>query len=91
MKIEYPKTKKDIITSKMGRETMIYDPKKERLHILNRTASLVWNMANGRHSLEKIARNIRQRFTLSSTTKVESDILQILAKFQQEGLMEKAI
>lgn len=88
MKTECPRARKDIIISKLGAETMLYDPKTDQLHILNPTASLVWSMADGRHDLKKMAENIRRLFKVFPETPVDSDLSRLLSTWRQKGLLE---
>ena len=43
---------------------VIYQPRPERVHHLNRTASLVFELCTGEHSSEDIARLLGDAFTL---------------------------
>ncbi len=88
MNTEYPKVRDDIVVSKVGQETMLFDPKTERVHILNKTASWVWKMIDGRHGLKEIIQSLRRNFNVATDVPVESDITYILDKFKENGLLK---
>jgi len=83
MNQEYPQGRKDVVASKLGGETMLFDPKTGKVHILNKTASLIWKMADGRHQLKDMAKNIRRNFSIPQTTSVKSDISNIFGRLKR--------
>jgi len=87
MMIKCPLIRKDVISSKVGQELLLYDPKTERLHVLNETAAFIWKMANGRHQVGEIAKNIKKTFSLPLKTAVELDVHQIITKLKKKGLL----
>ena len=45
-----------LIVETLPDETLVYDERKDKAHCLNQTASLVWRMSDGKHTVEQIAR-----------------------------------
>jgi hypothetical protein len=89
MRMECPQVRKDVVISKLGQEIMVCDPSTDRLHILNRTASFIWDMADGRHSPGEIADAIQEAFSISPETAVAGDVSDVLAKLRQKGLLKE--
>lgn len=44
-----------LIVQEMGEETVIYDEQRDRIHLLNRTAALVWGRCDGTRTASEIA------------------------------------
>ena len=65
---------------------MIYQPEKDRVHYLNHTAVLVLELCNGRNSPTKIAEVVRAAYGVSEP--LEKEVNEILAKMQDEGLVQ---
>lgn len=80
--------RKDIVLKKLGKETLLYDPTTDKVHTLNRTASLIWNLCDGKHSLGEIKKAICENFSIKETIEVEKDILKNLKELQKLGLLE---
>ena len=80
--------RKDIVLKKLGKEILLYDPSTDKVHTLNATASLIWNLCDGKHSLGEIKRAIYENFSIKETMEVEKDILENLKELQELGLLE---
>ena len=53
---QYPKARRnDLIVEKLGDETIIYDEERQTAHSLNRSATIVWQNSDGKHSLTELA------------------------------------
>ena len=83
-----PCRRKDIVVKKLGKETLLYDPSTDKVHTLNQTASLIWSLCDGEHSLGEIKRAIYENFSIKETIEVEKDILKNLKELQKLGLLE---
>ncbi len=83
-----PGRRKDVVLKKLGKETLLYDPITDKAHTLNETASLIWNLCDGKHSLEEIEKTIYENFSIKESIEVEKDILKNLKEFQKLGLLE---
>ena len=83
-----PCRRKDIVLKKLGKERLLYDPTTDKAHTLNPTASLIWSLCDGRHSLQEIRKAIQENFSLKGTVEVEKDILKNLKELQELGLLE---
>ena len=52
-----PVKRGSVLRRDMGDETVLYDSKTGAVHALNPTASLVWDLCDGEHSLEAMEEN----------------------------------
>jgi hypothetical protein len=70
-------------------EGVIYDPAAERVHVLNSTAALVWQLLDGRSSLADLASTIAVASGEEERV-VLRGILELVAGLAREGLLEPA-
>jgi len=83
-----PCQRKDVVVKKLGQDTLLYDPTTDKVHTLNQTASLIWNLCDGKHSLGEIKKALHENFSIKETIEVEKDILKNLKELQKLGLLE---
>jgi hypothetical protein len=65
---------------------VVYQPDRNRVHYLNRTAALVLELCTGRLTTAEIAAVVQQAFDLSESPL--GDVEAILAKLRAEALAE---
>ncbi len=73
----------------LGEELMLYDPCKDKLHILNGTSRVVWKMSDGSHTLSEIEEEIRKRFSFSGNSDVTEDIKKVIKDMEGKGLLKE--
>jgi hypothetical protein len=88
MKTNKPLKKENVYARKLGDEWILYDSERERVHILNSTAEYVWRMCDGSHDISAIKAKLREEYTISDDQQLENDVLQILEKFDQIGVLQ---
>ncbi|GIV80000.1 MAG: hypothetical protein KatS3mg050_4394 [Litorilinea sp.] len=71
----------------MGEELVVYDPEAQKIHFLNGTASLVWQLCDGRHPLPELAAALHIRFHVPADRNVEADVEALLAELDRQGLL----
>lgn len=69
-----------------GREIIVHDPAHDKLHVLNGTAARILRMCDGKHSLERIAREISAG-TGAPYDDVLSDVRAIVHRFSELQLL----
>ena len=84
-----PCRRKDIVLKKLGKERLLYNPTTDKVHTLNPTASLIWSLCDGKHSLQEIKKAIYENFSIKETIEIEKDILKNLKELQELGLLEE--
>jgi hypothetical protein len=60
----------DIVVQTLKKETLIYDLTGNKAFCLNETSGLVWEMCDGRHSVEEIADRVGEKLNQPVTTEV---------------------
>ncbi|MGF1503414.1 MAG: PqqD family protein [Paracoccaceae bacterium] len=65
---------------------IIYDATRDRVHHLNPTAALVFALADGESTTERISELVQAQFGLDAAPTAE--VAEILARFSEERLVE---
>ena len=85
---ERPKARDDVVFRPLGREWVLYDPGSRKVHVLNATAALVWELCDGEHDAVAMARALRQTVAdPPDDDTVREDVADALATFRDEGLL----
>ncbi|MBI5789659.1 MAG: PqqD family protein [Candidatus Schekmanbacteria bacterium] len=82
-----PLQKSGIISRKIGRENMLYNPENKSVLVLNASAALVWGMCDGRHTIPDIKRNLETACLVPEAVNLESDIGEILQELTKSGVL----
>jgi len=67
-------------------ELVLYDPRRQRVHVLNPTAAVAWRLCDGAHTLDGIVAALAERYPRSRRA-IEADVPEILRMFRTEGLL----
>jgi PqqD family protein of HPr-rel-A system len=84
-----PLKKAKIVLKDIGDEAILYNSETKAIHILNKTSAMIWEYCDGKHSLEMIEKQIRDKFQVSSAQDVKNDIRQTLNQLSELGLIEQ--
>ncbi|MBU1627467.1 PqqD family protein [bacterium] len=88
-KIFKPKVKGDIIVKNIDEEKVLFNPLNSRIHILNKTAFPIWQLADGTNTIDDIIRELTSMFEKPDANyNVEEDVLNLLTEFKNQGLLE---
>jgi len=68
-------------------ECLLYDPSLDEASALNRTATEVWSLCDGRLTLSEIAGVLGERYGVADTMLLE-DVAQVLTALRARGLIE---
>ena len=68
-------------------ECLLYNPTRDEASALNRTATEVWSLCDGRLTLRKIAGVLGERYGVTDTMLLE-DVARVLAALRARGLIE---
>ncbi len=74
--------RQSLVWRRMGGETVLFNPDCIEAYLLNRTATAIWELCDGAHSLEDMADAIADRF---ETGKDRAEILRNIVEFIAEG------
>jgi hypothetical protein len=88
LKITFSKNPK--VSSKATEtELILYDASKQAVHILNRTAYLIWELCDGMHTVSDIEKAMRERFLVDNEYDLLRDIDQAVHHLLMNGLLVK--
>ena len=68
-------------------EISIYNPRTENYHVLNGTASAVWDLATGEHDLGGILETLAADYDTTPDA-IEHDVKTVIRSFEDAGLLE---
>ncbi len=83
-----PVRKQCIFVQDIGREMLLYNAQEKVFHMLNPTAKIIWELCDGKHTIEDMERIIRAKFSFSNGHDVIKDIQQILDVLANKGVLE---
>lgn len=77
----------DVTVKELGNETLLYAPGGQAIHVLNATAYLIWQLCDGKHTLEEMEQALREAFAVPDSHDVRQDVEQTLAELARKGLI----
>jgi hypothetical protein len=73
-----------LVVRALADETLVYDVEGHRAHCLNRTAALVWELCDGRHTVSLIAEQVGERLS----ARVPEEVVRLaLEQLDDRGLL----
>ena len=84
---DYPLAREDLVLQDLGTELMLYDPKNDSAHVLNHTAVVIFKLCDGKHSLEDITSEVKDKFKMNEGYDLSRDIINFLGEFKTKGLL----
>jgi hypothetical protein len=85
---EKPLARPDVALRRVGSEWVLFDAGRDRAHVLNLTAAVVWTYCDGEHEPAAIAGAISRDVPASEPTAIRHDIDDVLRRFAAEGLLQ---
>ncbi len=82
-----PKRKPDVMMKSVGNESLLYRADDKSVHVLNSTAKLIWDMADGTNSLADLEQAIRTNFSVPDEYDLSKDLRQALEAMSEKGLL----
>jgi hypothetical protein len=82
-----PVARPDLILRRVGSEWVLYDAAREKAHVLNLTAAVIWTYCDGTFERSSIADAIVREVPGLDPTRVKDDIDDVLRRFADEGLL----
>lgn len=84
-----PTARQDVLLRRVGSEWVLFDARRDRAHVLNLTAAVVWTYCDGAHGSEAIATAIVQEVPDAGNEQaIRGDIETVLRRFASEGLLQ---
>jgi broad specificity phosphatase PhoE len=82
-----PQARPDLLLRRVGSEWVLYDAARERAHVLNLTAAVIWTYCDGQHERASIADAIARETPGIDAATIRSDVDDTLRRFADEGLL----
>ena len=73
--------KDDLVVKEMPDELLVYDLKRDRVHVLNQSAAFIWRHCNGRRTVDEVARALAKRLRIPAHEQVVWLALEELGKY----------
>lgn len=84
---ERPIGRPDLILRRVGSEWVLYDAARDKAHVLNQTAAVIWTYCDGNFERTAIADAIAREVPGLEPTRIKDDINDVLRRFADEGLL----
>lgn len=79
--------KPEISSRRLGAELMLYDPDADKVHVLNETGAIVWELLDGKNSIGYIEKILREKFNDTPKETISRDLAEIIERLKSEGLL----
>jgi len=83
---ELPCARADVALRRVGSEWVLYDPARDRAHVLNPSAAAVWSFCDGTRTAVAIAAAL-EREVPAADGAIRRDVDDVLRRFAAEGLL----
>ena len=92
MQDEKPLRKQEILSKGLGDEVVLYSKDGKTIHVLNRTAHMIWELCDGQHSAQDMEKVLRANFQLlDPQPDIAGDIARSLQLLLDAGLLQPTI
>ncbi len=81
--------RKEVRTIQIEQELMLHDPAVHKVYVLNPTAVCVWDLCDGKHTIEQMVAAVSTQFDNTAQADISEDVQQTLDWFSEYGLLEK--
>lgn len=75
-----------LITKFLGEQAFIFDTKRVRVHTLNETASLIWQLINQKSTLGGIIKEVCRQCDVTEK-KAKKDVIEFLEKYVRRNMV----
>lgn len=82
-----PRRSESTVTEELDGEAVVYAESTGDVHALNATATLIWQQLDGHVTLNELARDLSELFTVPFDL-VQADVLQVVRTFAEDGLLD---
>jgi PqqD family protein of HPr-rel-A system len=87
MDLRPPTRSPDVALQRVGQEAILHDRRNGRAHVINESAARIWDLCDGRASLDEIAVALAASYNIEASV-VRADVGQIVAKFRELQVLE---
>ena len=82
-----PTPSKDVSLQRVGPEAILHDRRNGRAHVINESAAQIWDLCDGRNTLDQIVSAFAAAYELPASD-VREDVQHILTKFHDLRVLE---
>lgn len=79
----------DVVTKQVGAELMIYDSANKVIHVLNTAAAKIFQLCDGSHTPEEIAKALEESFDGVEQLQAYEDVKRTLDVLEAKNLVRK--
>lgn len=83
-----PTPSTDVTLQRVGNEAILHDQRNGRAHVLNATAARVWELCDGRATLDQIVAAFADTYS-QPPDDVRADVVYILTKFRELHVLDR--
>ena len=83
------KTERDYVLHDVGDELLVLDEKHEQLHQLNATAAYLWDLCDGQHSVQAMAKELSDFYGIDEAVALK-DVRHVLDDLARLNLIHSA-
>ena len=83
-----PLKKDGVMEQEMDQELILSDPGTGQIHVLNETTKVIWNLADGKHTLGEIEMEVRARFAGADRHDIRADVEQAVITLKKKNLLK---
>lgn len=83
-----PLKKEGIKELEIDNELILSDPGTGKIHVLNETSRLIWDMADGMHTIKDIEHKIKEQFQSVSDHEIRKDIERFIEELTGKELLK---
>ena len=87
MDLRPPTPSKNVSLQRVGQEAILHDRSNGRAHVINESAAQVWDLCNGRNTLDQIVSAFAAAYQLPASD-VREDVEYILTRFHDLRVLE---
>ncbi|MBK9710647.1 MAG: PqqD family protein [Kouleothrix sp.] len=82
-----PTPSADVTLQRVGNEAILHDRRSGRAHVINGAAARIWELCDGRATLDQVVSTFAAPYDISASV-VREDVIAILSKFRELGVLE---
>ena len=75
-----------VVQHEIDGEIVLYDPKRNRVHTLNPTAAVVWQLCDGSRTADQLAEDMAILYDMDPSV-IKRDLSQVLGEFEKSHLL----
>ncbi len=79
-----------VVQHEIDGEIVLYDPKRNRVHTLNPTAAVIWQLCDGSRTVDQLAEDMAIMYDMDQVV-VKRDLIQVLEDFGKAHLLRHAV